>query len=301
MATLIGAPAAQTVTAALADRAAAAVDASQVYFLADGIACDIVLPDREGRDGPATRAELRAALAHAPVDIVVQEQDRRRKAVLVADMDSTVIREECIDELADEAGFGDRVARLTAAAMRGELDFEAAMHERVALLKGLPLATISHVLSSRIHPAAGAETLLATMRANGARCVLVSGGFTAFTGPIAALLGFHEHHANVLLDDGERLTGHVREPVLGASAKAERLKLVCREAGVEPADALAIGDGANDLDMIALAGSGVAVHGKPLVAERARHRIDHADLTALLYMQGYRASDFREPSAPSAA
>ena len=176
--------------------------------------------------------------------------------------------------------------------MRGEVDFEAALRERVELLEGLEAGDVERVLATRIHAAPGAATLVATMRANGAWCALVSGGFTVFTGAVAGRLGFHEHRANVLEFKGHRLTGRVREPILGREAKVEALHAIAAERGLAPADVLAVGDGANDLDMIAAAGTGVALHAKPIVAAAAPHRIDHGDLTALLYMQGYRRSDF---------
>ena len=290
VATLVASPGA--LTPALAERAARAVGSRNVYALADGTASDLVLPD-----GTETDAALRSALMHAldgaPVDVVVQGQDARRKRMLIADMDSTIIEQECIDELAAETGFGAEVAAITAAAMRGELDFAEALRARVALLKGLPTDTIARVLRERIRLRAGAKTLLRTMRAGGAWCALVSGGFTAFAGAIARDVGFDEHRANVLLEAGGRLTGAVREPILGATSKEEALREIAVGKGLRTDDVLAVGDGANDLPMLRLAGTGVALHAKPRVAEAARHRIDHGDLTALLFIQGYRARDFR--------
>lgn len=290
VATLVGAPGAGTLFPALADRAAAAARASAVYFLADGEACDLPLSDRMG--GEEARVAIIDALDGAPLDVVVQEQDTRRHRLLLADMDSTVIEQECIDELAAEAGLGERVAAITARAMAGEVDFDGALRERVALLQGLPASVIDKVLRERIREASGARTLVATMRAHGARCALVSGGFTAFTQAVAARLGFHEHRANVLEIADGRLTGRVREPILGRDAKVAALREIAAAHGLTPADALAVGDGANDLGMIAAAGTGVALHAKPAVAAAAPHRIDHGDLSALLYLQGYRRSDF---------
>ena len=203
-----------------------------------------------------------------------------------------MIQQECVDELAAEAGFGDRVAAITARAMNGEIDFEPALRERVALLEGLALSVVDGVLQNRIELASGGRVLIATMRANGAYTALVSGGFTHFTGPVAARLGFDEHRANVLHDDGASLSGTVQEPILGQQAKADTLLQLCERHGLTPEDAIAVGDGANDLGMIRLAGSGVALHAKPVVAEQAGMRIDHGDLTSLLYIQGYRRSDF---------
>ena len=284
MVTLIGAPDVAPLDRATVARAAAAIGAD-VDVLADGIACDLTPPE-----GFATDA-LRAALDGVPVDIVVQPADGRRKRILVADMDSTMIRQECIDELAAEAGIGEAVAAITEGAMRGEIDFERSQRQRVGLLAGLEIAAIERVLAGRIEHASGAATLVRTMRAHGGYCALVSGGYTAFTGPVAAALGFDEHRANVLEDDGAVLTGGLHEPILGADAKAAALREIAAAQGSEPHDAIAVGDGANDLAMIALAGTGVALHAKPIVAEAAPHRIDHGDLTALLYIQGYRESD----------
>ena len=224
--------------------------------------------------------------------MVLQPQEGRRKKMLLADMDSTMIRQECIDELAAEAGVGPRVAQITARAMNGELDFEGALRERVSLLKGLDVAVISHVLEKRINLMPGGPVLLATMKANGAYAALVSGGFTAFTAAIADRLGFDEHRANTLCAEGGQLTGKVTDPILGREAKVEALNDITARLGITPADVLAVGDGANDLGMLQLAGAGVALHAKPTVQAQAKHRINHGDLTALLYMQGYAATDF---------
>ena len=262
----------------------ASAHASDIDILAPETACDLYISD----DGTA----LRTALMGVPLDLVVQPSEGRRKKVLIADMDSTMIEQECIDELADEAGVGERVAALTARAMRGELDFEAAQRERVALMEGLQETAIALVLERRITLAPGGGALVATMRAHGAWTALVSGGFTAFTGPVAERLGFHEHRANVLEIESGRLAGHVREPILGADAKVEALHDIADRRGCTADDVIAVGDGANDLGMLAAAGTGIAMHAKPIVAERARYRIDYGDLTALLYLQGYCREDF---------
>ncbi|MDO5622856.1 MAG: phosphoserine phosphatase SerB [Paracoccus sp. (in: a-proteobacteria)] len=225
-------------------------------------------------------------------DLCIQPTEGRVKSILIADMDSTMILQECIDELADHAGVGDRVAAITARAMNGELDFESALNERVGLLAGLPVSTIAEVLETRITLAPGAHKLVATMRAQGAYTALVSGGFTDFTSVIAASLGFDEHRANTLLSDGEVLTGKVGLPILGRDAKVTALNEIATRLGVTPADAIAVGDGANDLGMLQLAGTGVALHAKPVVAEQAQFRINHGDLTALLYLQGYGEDEF---------
>ena len=228
----------------------------------------------------------------AGFDLVIQPTEGRRKPVLLADMDSTMIEQECIDELADMAGVGPRVAAITARAMNGELNFHEALIERVSLLAGLNELVIQQVLDERITIAPGGRTLIATMRAQGAYCALVSGGFTAFTAPIAAELGFNEHRANALLADEGVLTGHVGLPILGREAKIEALEEITAQHGLTPADAIVVGDGANDLGMIQLAGTGVALHAKPAVAAQAGVRIDHGDLTALLYLQGYGRDEF---------
>ena len=226
------------------------------------------------------------------VDLIVQPTEGRRKRMLLADMDSTMIQQECIDELADVAGVGDHVKKITARAMNGELDFEGALLERVALLNGLDEAVIDQVLTERITYMPGGKTLLATMRANGGYCVLVSGGFTAFTVKVAADLGFHENRANTLLIENGTLTGDVSRPILGREAKVDALQDVTEQLGITEADVIAVGDGANDLGMLGRAGTGVALHAKPSVAAQCDVRVNHGDLTALLFVQGYALDDF---------
>jgi phosphoserine phosphatase len=259
-------------------------------WLDEGFAVDIAFET----DAPAAVTAEIAAIAEASAfDCVLQERAGRRKRFLIADMDSTMIGQECIDELAAEVGIKDRVAAITARAMNGEIAFEPALRERVALLSGLPETTIRKVIDERITLAPGGETLVATMRANGAHTALVSGGFTVFTGPIGERLGFHENRANRLLAADGKLTGEVAEPILGAAAKVEALREIAGQLGIGPEEVIAVGDGANDLPMLQLAGTGVALHAKPAVAARARHRIDHGDLTSLLFLQGYRRDEFR--------
>ena len=226
------------------------------------------------------------------VDLVVQPKEGRRKRMLLADMDSTMIQQECIDELADMAGVGAHVKEITARAMNGELDFEGALLERVALLKGLDAGVIDQVLVERITYMPGGKTLLATMRAQSGHCVLVSGGFTAFTGKVAADLGFHENRANTLLEQDGTLTGGVARPILGREAKVAALEEITARLGLSKADVIAVGDGANDLGMLGRAGTGVALHAKPSVAAQCDVRVNHGDLTALLYVQGYRLEEF---------
>lgn len=275
---------------ALGERAAAAVEAAGLYWLADGIACDIAL--RDGVDAAEAEAALRDAIAGQPVDVAVQVAETRRKRLLIADMDSTMIGQECIDELAAEVGLKEQVAGITARAMNGEIAFEPALIERVALLKGLPAAVVDEVIARRITLTPGGQQLIATMKAKGGYTALVSGGFTVFTGPIAARLGFDEHRANRLIEADGHLTGDVARPILGKQAKVDALEDIASRLGITPDEAMAVGDGANDLGMIQRAGSGVALHAKPTVAAQAKLRIDHGDLTALLYLQGYRKTDF---------
>lgn len=266
------------------------MNASGLYWLADGIACDIAL--RDGTDPAAAADALRAIIAGEPIDIVVQEAETRRKKFLIADMDSTMIGQECIDELADVVGLKDKVAVITARAMNGEIAFEPALRERVALLQGLPISVVDDVIAKRITLTSGGAQLIATMKAGGGYTALISGGFTVFTNRIAAMLGFDEDQANILIEQGGILTGEVAEPILGKQAKIDALLGICDKLGISPSDALAVGDGANDLGMLGIAGSGVALHAKPAVAAEAKMRIDHGDLTALLYIQGYRKIDF---------
>ncbi|MFM2366205.1 MAG: phosphoserine phosphatase SerB [Pseudomonadota bacterium] len=241
---------------------------------------------------PDTRWDAWQSLQPMGIDLVVQPALGRRKQLLIADMDSTMIEQECIDELADEAGVGAHVAGITARAMNGELDFEDALRERVGLLKDLPEAVIGQVIRDRITLMSGGPVLLATMKAHGAYAALVSGGFTAFTAAIAATLGFDENRANTLIIENGVLSGRVADPILGRAAKVQALQEISTRLGVTPAEAIAVGDGANDLGMLGLAGAGVALHAKPSVQAECDIRINHGDLTALLYLQGYAREEF---------
>ncbi|MGO7180195.1 phosphoserine phosphatase SerB [Rhizobium brockwellii] len=290
VATLVANPSNPVLAPTIAEQAAEAVNASGLYWLADGIACDIAL--RDGTDAQAAEANILAVISSAPIDLVIQEQETRRKKLLIADMDSTMIGQECIDELAAEVGLKEKVATITARAMNGEIAFEPALRERVALLKGLPISVVDEVIAKRITLTPGGPELLATMKSKGHYTALVSGGFTVFTSRIAATLGFDENRANTLLEDGGILSGFVAEPILGKQAKVDALNEIAARLGISPAEAIAVGDGANDLGMLHLAGSGVALHAKPAVAAEAQMRINHGDLTALLYIQGYRKTDF---------
>jgi len=246
----------------------------------------------EGEDVARIRAVAESALEGQPVDICVQPWEGRRKHLLVADMDSTIIGCECIDELADFAGVKAQVSEITERAMRGELDFEGALRERVAMLKGLPLGDLQRAYDERVRLNPGARTLIRTMGAHGARCVLVSGGFTFFTSRVAQAAGFHDNRANRLGHDDTALTGVVHSPILGREAKLAALREEAKGLGLSLSQTLAVGDGANDLAMIEASGLGVAYRAKPIVAAQADAKVDHADLTALLYFQGYVQSAF---------
>ena len=264
-----------------------ALNATALYWLADGVACDIPLINDTGAE--PVLAEL---LAGYEVDFAIQRTENRRKKMLIADMDSTMIEQECIDELAGMVGLKDQVAAITARAMNGEIAFEPALRERVALLKGMSTNVVDEVIRDSITLMPGGRELLQTMRSNGAYTALVSGGFTDFTGPIAKTLGFHENRANTLLANNGTFIGKVAEPILGKEAKLEALNDITARLGISPADAIAVGDGANDLLMLKAAGTGVALHAKPSVAAQAKIRLNFSDLTGLLYVQGYRQADF---------
>lgn len=238
------------------------------------------------------RQEAAAAVAELPVDWALVPVAGRRKKLLVADMDSTIINVECLDELADFAGIKAEIAAITERAMRGELEFEPALRERVGKLKGLALDALQKTYDQRVKLNPGARTMVTTMAKHGARCVLVSGGFTFFTSRVAQAAGFHDNRANILLDDGAALTGMVQEPILGRAAKLEALQREAKAIGASDSDALAIGDGANDLDMIKASGLGVAYRAKPLVAAEAHAKIDYTSLEAALFFQGYRREEF---------
>jgi phosphoserine phosphatase len=239
-----------------------------------------------------THQAVKAAVGDRPVDFAVQPVENRRKRLLIADMDSTIINVECLDELADFAGVKDKVSEITERAMRGELAFEGALRERVGMLKGLSVDALQTCYDDRVKLNPGARTLVRTMAKHGARCALVSGGFTFFTSRVAEAAGFHLNRANTLIEAGGKLTGTVGDPILGKEAKLAALQEETAALGLTPADALAVGDGANDLAMIEAAGLGVAYRAKPIVAAQAHAKVDHADLTALLYFQGYTAAEF---------
>jgi len=294
VATLVCDPARPVLTGAMLRRASEAFRKQDPpRWLAQNIAADIFFEPGPAVDAKAIADRVRAALDHAAVDVIVQKAQGRRKKLLLADMDSTMIGQECLDELADEIGEKAYVAAITERAMRGEIAFEPALRERVALLKGLDRATVDRVIAAKITLTPGGGELVRTMRANGAHTVLVSGGFSVFTSVIGAKIGFHEDRANELLfgEDG-RLNGLVAEPILGKDAKRAALEQLRETHGLSAGETLAVGDGANDLAMLEAAGLGIAYRAKPKVAAAAHARIDHGDLTALLYAQGFRHEDF---------
>ena len=304
VATLISNPAAPSLDAAAIERAHRALPSAQApAWLDPGIAADIPFAgSQEHKEANGKRAladRVRAALTGVAADVVLQPASGRRKRLFLTDMDSTMIGQECIDELADYVGVKRQVAAITERAMRGEIEFAPALRERVALLKGLPTSVADKVIAERISLTPGASTLIATLRKNGAYTCLVTGGFTLFTRRVAAMIGFDENCANTLVVDAEgRLTGQVAEPIFGREAKLATLIELTRRLGLAPHATLVAGDGANDIAMIEAAGLGVAYHAKPNVAKAAAARIDHGDLTALLYAQGYRQEEFVPAASP---
>ncbi|HKU06379.1 MAG TPA: phosphoserine phosphatase SerB [Bradyrhizobium sp.] len=293
VATLICNPANPALDSTIVDGVLAVLPSpGKAEWLFNEVAVDI--PFEGSGDIKAVEARLRAARVDLPIDIVVQPIATRRKKLFLADMDSTMIGQECIDELADFAGLKAHVAAITERAMRGEIEFEPALRERVALLKGMAVTVVDEVLKERIKPTPGGRELVMTMRAHGAYTCLISGGFTLFTNAVAAQIGFQENRANELIVRDGEFSGEVREPILGRAAKLQTLIDLTESFDLDDIDTLVAGDGANDLGMIQHAGLGVAYHAKPAVAAAAAARIDHGDLTALLYAQGYHRDEFVE-------
>jgi phosphoserine phosphatase len=289
--TAISAPARPAITSDLVTKIQSLIKVDhKISWLMQDVAVDFVIPEHP--DFANLQAEVKIALAGTQIDLALQPVEGRRKHLLLADMDSTMIQQECIDELADEVGLKDSVSSITARAMRGEIDFEPALKERVALLKGLDLSVVDKLFESRITYTPGGKTLIQTMKANGAYCALVSGGFTHFTSRVRAELGFDEDRANLLIEENGTLSGEVGMPILGKDAKRQRLHELAEELKLDLKQSMAVGDGANDLAMIEDAGAGVALHAKPAVAAQARFVIDHGDLTGLLFLQGYKAEEF---------
>jgi phosphoserine phosphatase len=291
--TLIGDPASSAVDSALVESAIAALAEAGARvaapdWLAPGIACDLPF---DGLACARAEAAARDRLDGAPFDLAAQPAAGRRKGLLVADMESTIIGQELVDELAEAAGVYDRIAAITARSMAGEIDFASSFYERVGLLAGLTTDALAQV-AERITLNPGARTLIRTLRAGGVYTALVTGGFTCFAEAVARDCGFDEMRGNELLIDGDRLSGAVGEPVLGPKAKLTALTELAERHGLAIAATVAIGDGANDLDMVRAAGMGIAYRGKPVLRQAARFRLDHGDLTALLYLQGYRQREF---------
>ncbi len=291
VATLIANPKHANLSSALAIQTAMKLGVQGMVWLAENIACDI-----EMIKPPENLEPIWENLQEQEIDFVIQPIEARRKKILLADMDSTMIQQECIDELAVEAGVGAHVAGITARAMNGELGFNDSLIERVGLMKGLDSSVIQTVLDTRIDLMPGGPELVATMKANGAYTALVSGGFTDFTKEIATKLGFDESRANTLLHEDGKLTGQVKMPILGREAKVEALRELTAKQGLTAKDVIAVGDGANDLGMLTIAGTGVALHAKPVVAAECNMRLNFTDLTGLLYVQGYQKSDFVFPN-----
>lgn len=285
--TLLTAPSAPALDRATVEALRDAWGGGDARWLAEGEAAEFTV-----ETVPGNFWDVWEDLQGRGIDMAAQDSERREKKMLLADMDSTMIDQECIDELADFAGVGAKVSEITARAMNGELDFEGALTERLGLLTGLDAGIVDTVYDERITLAAGGKALVATMKARGGYAALVSGGFTAFTDKVAAALGFDEHRANTLgIEDG-KLTGIPVRPILGREAKIAALEDITARLGIAETDVMAVGDGANDLGMLGRAGSGVAVHAKPSVAAECDLRINHGDLTALLYLQGIAKSEF---------
>ena len=290
--TLVSAPGAQALSPALLSAIAKHLpEAAAPDWLAPEHAVDIAFAPSGPIDNRALSDRLRTEIGNLPIDVFVQASATRRKKLFLADMDSTMIGQECIDELADFVGKKEHVSAITERAMRGEIAFEPALRERVALLKGLAVEVVAKVIAERITLTTGGRTLVQTMRKHGAYTALVSGGFTLFTGPIAQMIGFHENRANLLIVENELFAGAVTEPILGREAKLATLNELRAHHALAVTETMAVGDGANDLAMLEAAGLGVAFHAKPAVAAAAHARIDHGDLSALLYAQGYRQSE----------
>jgi len=284
--TLVADRNATTLSPAVIERIRRAVGGGTPVILSPGEAADIPCPKAP------EQAVIEAALEHAAIDAITTKARGRRKGLLVADMDSTIVTSETLDELAAYAGIQAEIVAITKRSMNGEIDFATALRERVGMLKGLHLDALEKTWEkTQLTP--GARELVATMRAHNATTALVSGGFTFFTGRVAEKIGFHVHRANVLIDDGAALTGDVGEPILDRFSKLEILEELAAERRLKLSATLAVGDGANDLDMLAAAGLGVAFHAKPIVAAKAKARIEYGNLRALLFAQGYKASEFR--------
>ena len=258
-----------------------------VIWLNGGIAADVKIPAI-----PTDLREIWSELQTKKIDLVVQRERNRKKKVLIADMDSTIIEQESLDELADEAGFGNQIRKITEDAMKGDLEFDEALRRRVKYLKGVSIDTINRVIDERIWLSAGARTLISTLKKHNVYTALISGGFTHFSSKIASKLGFDEHHANRFIHMNKKLTGAVKDPILGRDSKVNIMRALSKKFALPTDSFIAVGDGANDIGMLQLAGSGVAMHAKKIVQSKSKIIINHSDLSALLYLQGYQSDDF---------
>ena len=277
----------------MADTACQALRAHRTRWLNPQIAVEFHIDETDDRHISALKEECR----DLQIDISIMPLANRRKQMLVADMDSTIIEQECIDELARAAGVGDEIAEITTRAMNGEIEFEAATRMRVGRIAGLNSDSVDHILNERIHLTPGAAELVGTMRAHGAYCVLVSGGYTLFTQRVATWLGFHENHANRLIIEDGKIAGRVAMPLLGKNAKREIMLSLMNTHKITKNEVLAVGDGSNDLAMLSAAGLGVAFRAKPIVMLQTTHHVVHGDLSSLLYLQGYKAAEFQTRSS----
>ncbi|AWL14315.1 phosphoserine phosphatase SerB [Candidatus Liberibacter asiaticus] len=265
------------------------VNSSIFYWLADSIACDIILPLEGMIDHH--RSKILSIIADKPIDLIIHRHENRRKNLLIADMDSTMIEQECIDELADLIGIKEKVSLITARAMNGEIPFQDSLRERISLFKGTSTKIIDSLLEKKITYNPGGYELVHTMKQNGASTLLVTGGFSIFARFIAQHLGFDQYYANRFIEKDDRLTGQVMEPIIDGTAKSQILLEAIQKLQINPEDTIAVGDVNNDLDMLRVAGYGVAFHAKPALAKQAKIRIDHSDLEALLYIQGYKKDE----------
>ena len=293
--TLISSLETACITQSLVDKMAGDLNSTSQNQLYPSVAYDFALP--AGMDGNKAKEIARTNIGSLPIDVIVQGTENRRKKLFLADMDSTIIGQECIDELADEIGVKDKVAAITVAAMNGEIDFVDALNDRVKLLAGLEDTIVSRVISERITINNGAREALAVMCSNQTHTALVSGGFTVFASVIAKEVGFHEFHANILIAEDGKFSGTVEQPVLGQQAKLDHLNRMAEDMKISLSETISIGDGANDLPMLMNSGTGIAFHAKPTVAAKADVVINHGDLTSLLFAQGYTKEDIDKAMA----
>ncbi|MBY7649575.1 MAG: phosphoserine phosphatase SerB [Candidatus Liberibacter europaeus] len=270
-----------------------AVNSTMFYWLANSIACDIILDSECIID--VCRQEILSIIANKPIDLVIHRTENRRKRMLIADMDSTMIQQECIDELADTIGIKEKVSSLTYLAMNGKIPFRDSIRERVSLLKGISIQTVLSIIEKRITYTPGGYEMVNTMKKNGAFTILVTGGFTVFADIISKKFGFDQYYANKLIDDNEKLTGKILDPIIDGKEKSKILLKATKMLNISPEDSIAVGDGKNDIDMIKMAGYGVAFHAKPIVIKQSKIHINHSDLESILYIQGYKQHEIVKP------